>query len=185
MFIQFAQTPNPNTLKFLPGHEISPVRSYDYRTADDANASPLAQRLFSIEGVAGVFLGHDFISVTKAEEAPWEVVRPLSMAAIMDHLTGDHPIVLETEDAQEVYTGEQAEIVKQIKAVLEQRVKPAVAMDGGDIQFQRFENGVVYLAMRGACAGCPSANITLKAGVQRLLQHFVPEVTEVRAAQMP
>lgn len=180
MYIQTEQTPNPATLKFLPGREVLAKGTADFPNADSAAPSPLAKRLFEVEGVAGVFLGADFVAVTKAEEQDWLALKPLVLHALMEHFVSGAP-VLEGEMADaEAAAGEDDEIVAQIKELLETRVRPAVAADGGDITFQGFENGVVYLNMRGACSGCPSSTATLKAGIENMLRHYVPEVTEVR-----
>lgn len=190
MFIQTEATPNPDTLKFLPGVTVMPSGTFDYRGPSEAAASPLAQSLFAIEGVSGVFLGADFISVTKGA-AEWFHLKPLILGAIMEHFSKGLPVVIAamaTADeaataasAGEAFDEADSEIVAQISELLETRVRPVVAQDGGDIVFHGFEDGVVFLHMRGACAGCPSSTLTLKNGVERMLQHFVPEVKEVRA----
>jgi Fe-S cluster biogenesis protein NfuA len=195
MFIQTEPTPNPETLKFLPGVTVLPSGTFDYRGPGEAQASPLAQSLFAIEGVSGVFLGHDFVSVTKGE-AEWFQLKPLILGALMAHFSQGLPVIINAlvEDSEtpasagdrpESQSGgsneADGEVVAQITELLETRVRPVVAQDGGDIVFHSFEQGVVYLHMRGACAGCPSATITLKNGIERMLLHFVPEVTEVRA----
>lgn len=190
MFIQTQSTPNPATLKFLPGREVSPATPYEFIAADEAAASPLASALFLISGVRGVFLGSDFVSVTKTQEADWAVLKPQALAAIMDHFVSGAPLIADgaagtapDEDADIVYEGEAAEIVAEIKELIATRVRPAVAGDGGDIVFRRFDvaSGVVHLSMRGACSGCPSSTATLKSGVENLLRHYVPEVTAVEA----
>ena len=193
MFIQTEPTPNPETLKFLPGVTVLPSGSFDYRGPAEAEASPLAQSLFAIEGVSGVFLGHDFVSVSKGE-AEWFQLKPLILGALMDHFGKGLLVIInalvEAPEAETVAGGVVAgrepdgaddEVVAQINELLETRVRPVVAQDGGDIVFHAFDQGIVYLHMRGACAGCPSATITLKNGIERMLQHFLPEVTEVRA----
>jgi Fe-S cluster biogenesis protein NfuA len=187
MFIQTEATPNPATLKFLPGLRVMETGSAEFRSIDEAEASPLAQSLFGIDGVAGVFLGDDFISVTKAD-GEWHHLKPMILGAIMEHFTAGRPVLAAGADASAGAVGGDApqfdeddrEIVDQIIELLDTRVRPAVAQDGGDISFQGFDKGVVYLHMRGACAGCPSSTMTLKNGIERLLQHFVPEVNEVR-----
>ena len=187
MFIQTEPTPNPNVLKFLPGRDLSPTAALEYRTIDEATASPLAEALFELEGVEGVFFGEDFISVTRAISAPsWDEMKPGILAAIMDHFMSGQPLLRDggvTSD-HATYEGEAAEIVQEIKDVLDSRIRPAVAQDGGDILFDKFEpeTGVLWLVLRGACAGCPSSSATLKAGVENMMRHYVPEVTEVRAA---
>jgi Fe-S cluster biogenesis protein NfuA len=179
MFIQTEETPNPSTLKFLPGQIVMPSGTADFRTKGTAGRSPLAKALFAVSGVDGVFLGSDFISVTKAADAAWFSVKPAVLAAIMDHYTSGLPAVEETEA---VATGEpDSEIVVQIKEILETRVRPAVAQDGGDIVFHDFDEGIVYLEMHGSCSGCPSSTATLKAGIENMLRYYIPEVREVRA----
>jgi len=185
MFIQTEATPNPATLKFLPGTKVVPMGSVDFRSADEAKASPLAQRLFAIDGVSEVFLGDDFISVTK-DDGEWHHLKPMILGAIMEHFTAGLPVLEDGAGADgaeadaPVFDQADKEIVEQIAELLDTRVRPAVAQDGGDIVFKGFEQGVVYLHMRGACAGCPSSTMTLKNGIERLLRHFVPEVAEVR-----
>ncbi len=179
MFIQTEDTPNPSTLKFIPGQIVMSAGTADFRTEDSAGRSPLARSLFTVNGVDGVFLGSDFISVTKGADAEWFSVKPAVLAAIMDHFTSGLPAVEETEA---VVTGEaDSEIVVQIKEILETRVRPAVAQDGGDIVFHDFDEGVVYLEMHGSCSGCPSSTATLKAGIENMLRYYIPEVREVRA----
>jgi Fe-S cluster biogenesis protein NfuA len=183
MFIQTEATPNPATLKFIPGKPVLPGSTRDYRTADDAGESPLAQRLFGVRGVSGVFLGQDFITITKAD-AEWQHLKPAILGTIMDHYlsgapvlaTGTGPAAAGAEDFDEADSA----TVSTIKDLLETRVRPAVAQDGGDITFHGFRDGVVYLNMKGSCAGCPSSTATLKHGIENLLRHFVPGVTEVR-----
>jgi len=182
MFIQTETTPNPATLKFLPGEPVLRSGTRDYRDVDAAREeSPLAARLFDVDGVEGVFLGSDFVSVTKTDN-DWQLLKPAILGVIMEHYMSGDPVVNdETGGAQEEHFDEaDAEIVDAIKDLLETRVRPAVAQDGGDITFHSFKQGVVYLHMRGACAGCPSSTATLKQGIENLLRHFVPEVQEVR-----
>ncbi len=180
MFIQTEATPNPATLKFLPGRTVLGSGTRDYRDPQAASDSPLAARLFEIEGVEGVFFGSDFISVTKGE-TDWQYVKPAILGAIMEHYMSGAPIVEgEATAAREDFDPADQETVDKIKDLLETRVRPAVAQDGGDITFHSFKEGVVYLHMRGACAGCPSATATLRQGIENLLRHFVPEVREVR-----
>jgi Fe-S cluster biogenesis protein NfuA len=182
MFIQTESTPNPNAIKFIPGGVVSLSGTFDYRDKDAAVKSPLAQRLFKIKGVEGVYLGADFVSVTKPDADDWAVLKPRILAAIMDHFLSGLPAV-ETDGASPHKPDvQQSEIVAQICAILDERVRPAVAQDGGDIVFDRFEEGIVYLHMRGACAGCPSSTATLKNGIENMLKHFIPDVQEVRAA---
>jgi Fe-S cluster biogenesis protein NfuA len=182
MFIQTEETPNPATLKFIPGREVLPMGTRDFRSADEAEVSPLATRIFAIDGVSGVFLGHDFVTVTR-EGAEWPHLKPAVLGAIMEHYLSGAPVLAagSTEDADDANFDEaDAETVAVIKELIETRVRPAVANDGGDITFQGFREGVVFLHMRGACSGCPSSTATLKQGIENLLRHFVPEVTEVR-----
>ena len=186
MFIQTEETPNPATLKFLPGIVVLPAGTYDVKRSDDASKSPLATHLFDIDGVEAVFLGYDFITVTKADSIPWPHLKPAVLGAIMEHFMAGQPVVLADTDFQiaeteEFFAETDAEIVATIKELLESRVRPAVAQDGGDITFHGFKNGTVYLNMRGACAGCPSSTATLKHGIQNLLKHFVPQVQSVEA----
>ena len=191
MFIQTQPTPNPATLKFLPGADVSPAPPYEFVSQGEAAASPLASALFGITGVKGVFLGADFVSITKSEDADWAVLKPQALAAIMDHFVSGAPVIADAGNAEApvdeddiVYEGETAEIVAEIKELIATRVRPAVANDGGDIIFRRFDvdTGIVHLSMRGACSGCPSSTLTLKQGVENLLRHYVPEVTAVEAA---
>ncbi|MFN4140673.1 NifU family protein [Aestuariivirga sp.] len=185
MFIQTEATPNPATLKFLPGKPVLPGGTRDYRDAETAAESPLAQKLFSVRGVSGVFLGQDFITVTKSG-GEWQHLKPAILGLIMDHYLSGAPVLLGAkskaeEDGDEFFEEGDAEIVTAIKQLLDTRVRPAVAQDGGDITFHGFREGVVYLNMKGSCAGCPSSTATLKHGIENLLRHFVPEVNEVRA----
>ena len=181
MFIQTEQTPNPATLKFLPGQSVVEGGSADFPNPESAARSPLAERLFEIEGVTGVFLGRDFVTITKAEGREWYLLKPSILGVIMEHFTAGRPVLLD-DAATPDDTGHEDddEIVSQIKELLDTRVRPAVAQDGGDIVYQGFEDGVVYLHMRGACAGCPSSTMTLKAGIENMLRHYIPEVVEVR-----
>lgn len=183
MFIQTEETPNPVTLKFLPGRTVLESGTADFPSPDTAARSPLAQTLFGIDGVAGVFLGQDFITVTKAGDVEWAVLKPAILGAIMEHFTAGKPVMLEGEEADPEHGGNEDDdpVVQQIKELLDTRVRPAVAMDGGDIQFHGFQRGTVYLTMRGACSGCPSSTATLKAGIENLLRHYIPEVTAVEA----
>jgi len=184
MFIQTEATPNPATVKFIPGKEVLGDGSVDFRDPSEAAGSPLARRLFSIDGVSGVFLGGDFISVTKGD-IEWQHLKPAVLGAIMEHFMSGSPVVEKALDVSdedtEDFDPEDADTVATIKELLDTRVRPAVANDGGDIVFHGFRDGVVYLHMRGACSGCPSSTATLQGGIERLLQHFCPEVEEVRA----
>ena len=183
MFIQTEETPNPATLKFIPGEVVMPQGTCDFPNTEKAHTSPLAGELFAIEGVTGVFYGSDFITVTKAPDQDWQVLKPSILGAIMDHYTSERPLFNEgTPEASASSASEDDdELVSQIKELLDTRIRPAVAQDGGDIVFQAFEEGVVYLRMQGACAGCPSSTATLKAGIENMLRHYVPEVEEVQA----
>ncbi len=181
MFIQTEQTPNPATLKFLPGRTVLGSGSANFTTPDEAGVSPLAQRLFEIEGVTGVFFGSDFVTVTKTEDRDWFLLKPTILGLIMEHFTSDRPLMTGSHGtAADSSDEDDDEVVAQIKELLDTRVRPAVAQDGGDIVFHGFEDGVVYLHMQGACQGCPSSTLTLKAGIENMLRHYIPEVTEVR-----
>lgn len=183
MFIQTEATPNPSTLKFIPGKPVLSEGTADFRSAQDAAKSPLAQRLFGISGVTGVFLGSDFVSVTKGD-IEWPHLKPMVLGAIMEHyMTGASGAEDGSANDDEAggYDPKDEETVATIKELLETRVRPAVAQDGGDITFSGFRDGVVYLHMRGACAGCPSSTATLRHGIENLLRHFCPEVQEVQA----
>ena len=179
MFIQTEQTPNPATLKFLPGRSVMPSGTADFPSRDSAGRSPLANRLFGVDGVRGVFLGSDFITVTKEGDSDWHVMKPAVLGALMEHFTSGEPVVREA-DADADAGAEDDEVTAQIKELIDTRVRPAVAQDGGDIIFHKFEDGVVYLHMQGSCSGCPSSTATLKAGIENMLRHYVPEVVEVR-----
>lgn len=178
MFIETEQTPNPASLKFLPGRTVMEVGTANYPDPDSCASSPLAGRLFAISGVKGVFLGSDFVSVTKDDTLDWYRLKPAVLGALMEHFTAGEPIFV-GEAAADDEEGD--EVVAQIKELLETRVRPAVAQDGGDIVFHRFEGGVVYLHMQGSCSGCPSSTATLKAGIENMLRHYVPEVQSVEA----
>ena len=186
MFIQTETTPNPATLKFLPGKVVMPDGTADFRDADSAgNTSPLAAKLFAVPGVTGVFFGYDFITVTK-NDGEWQHLKPAILGTIMEHFMSGNPVMAGSEhDHAEAHGDEEffdeadIEIVDTIKELIETRVRPAVAQDGGDITFRGFENGTVFLHMKGACSGCPSSTATLKHGIQNLLRHFVPEVQQV------
>jgi len=185
MFIQTESTPNPRTLKFLPGRDVLGHGSRDYAGAEAAADSPLAQALFAVDGVERVYLGADFLSITKSEAIEWPHLKPHVLAAIMDHYMAGRPVVLaggeESGEDDTVYEGEAAEIVREIKEIIEARVRPAVARDGGDITFHSWngDTGIVRLNMRGSCAGCPSSALTLKQGIENMLRHYVPEVNGV------
>ena len=184
MFIQTEETPNPATLKFLPGRRVMASGTANFTTVEVAHISPLAERLFSLPEVRGVFLGADFITVTRAADSDWYRLKPAILAIIMEHFTAGRPVLLSYEVAGAgVATDDEDEdeVVAQIKELLETRVRPAVAQDGGDIVFQDFEDGIVYLHMQGSCSGCPSSTATLKAGIENMLRYYIPEVLEVRA----
>ena len=185
MFIQTEATPNPATLKFLPGRAVLETGTLDLRDRDEAAAqSALAERLFAVNGVTGVFFGSDFIAVTKDDGGEWQQLKPMILGAIMEHFLSGVPLLntagAEPGDGDEFFDAADAETVATIKELIETRVRPAVANDGGDITFKGFKDGVVYLNMKGACSGCPSSTATLRHGIQNLLRHFLPDVTEVR-----
>ena len=184
MFIQTESTPNPATLKFLPGREVMGEASVaDFPTRESAERSPLARALFAQPDVKGVFFGSDFISVTKSDASDWRHMKPAILGAIMEHFTRDLPLINggAEEVSDETYSEDDAEIVTQIKELIETRVRPAVAQDGGDIIFKSFDSksGLVSLHMRGSCAGCPSSTLTLKNGIENMLRHYIPEVMAV------
>jgi Fe-S cluster biogenesis protein NfuA len=181
MFIQTEPTPNPNALKFLPGRDVS-SDPRDFVNRDEAAASPLAEALFEVEGVSGIFFGYDYVSVTRSQNGPdWTQMKAPILAAIMDHFVSGAPLMRDGSTSDSADGGEDSEIVIEIKQLLDSRVRPAVAQDGGDILFDAFneETGVLTLRMRGACAGCPSSSATLKAGVEQMMKHYIPEVTSV------
>jgi Fe-S cluster biogenesis protein NfuA len=186
MFIQTESTPNPATLKFLPGRDVYPNGPIEFNDITAAQVSPLAQALFNVDGVSRVFFGNDFITVTKSQDYDWPHLKPSLLGAIMDTFVSGKPVMPEgvasqVKSASHAYVGDTAQIVREIEDLLETRVRPAVAQDGGDIDFDRFdsETGVVYVRLRGACAGCPSSTITLKQGIENMIKHYVPEVTRV------
>jgi len=185
MFIQTEATPNPASLKFLPGRIVLGTGTAEYRNVDEAGGSPLAERLFGVPGVSGVFLGNDFITVTK-DDSEWQHIKPAVLGAIMEHFLSGMPVLREEpgdgNDGEEFFEEADGETVATIKELIDTRVRPAVAQDGGDITFRGFRDGIVYLNMRGSCAGCPSSTATLKHGIQNLLRHFVPEVREIQEA---
>src|SRR6202008_795521 len=184
MFIQTEATPNPATLKFLPGRTVLETGTLEMRDRNEAAQSPLAERLFDINGVGGVFFGSDFITVTKSV-GEWPQLKPAILGVIMEHFMSGAPVVADgaganTDEAGEFFEADDADTVATIKELIETRVRPAVANDGGDITFRGYKDGVVYLAMKGSCSGCPSSTATLKQGIQNLLRHVLPDVTEVR-----
>ncbi|MDE2029781.1 MAG: NifU family protein [Alphaproteobacteria bacterium] len=181
MFIQTEETPNPATMKFLPGREVMVDGTLDAVSAEDAAPSPLAQSLFAIEGIRGVFLGKDFITVTKGEDKGWAALKPPVLTAIMEHFTSGKPVMAAQDGNAETAAPDDGDpVIAKIRDLLDHKIRPAVAQDGGDITFERFEDGVVYLNLKGSCAGCPSSTMTLKAGVENMLRHYIPEVREVR-----
>ncbi len=189
MFIQTEATPNPRTLKFLPGRVVLPSGTANFPDPEQAKASPLAVRLFDVEGVGGVFLGTDFISVTCTQNQQWEIIKPAILAAIMEHYESGEEVIEAGQDGEanaafapdKTLSKEDNAIVTKIKELLDTRIRPAVAMDGGDITFRFYEDGIVYLEMRGACSGCPSSSVTLQSGIENMLRHYIPEVREVRS----
>ena len=181
MFIQTETTPNPATLKFLPGCTVMAEGTANFAETAATARSPLAQALFAVDGVTGVFFGHDFITVTKAEDKEWDTLKPRILGGIMEHFTKGLPVITEGSEDVAASTADDTEIVTQIKELLETRVRPAVAQDGGDIIYHGFEDGIVYLQMQGACSGCPSSTATLKHGIENMLRYYVPEVKEVQA----
>ncbi|MCB9946909.1 MAG: NifU family protein [Rhodospirillaceae bacterium] len=181
MFIQTEQTPNPASLKFLPGMQVMAGGTANFPDAEAAVRSPLAQRLFEVDGVCGVFLGSDFVTVTKADDREWYLLKPSILGVIMEHFASGRPVLQEAPGGGAAAVGDDDEVVAQIKELLDTRVRPAVAQDGGDIVYEGFEDGVVYLHLQGSCSGCPSSTMTLKAGIENMLRHYIPEVVEVRA----
>jgi len=190
MFIQSEPTPNPDVLKFIPGVEVLPSGVHDFRNPEAATVSPLASGLFEVTGVIGVFRAEEFLTVRKSPATDWSLIKAPVLAAIMDHFTSGAPVLLDpavSEPGREtVYEGETGQIVAEIKELLDTRIRPAVAQDGGDIVFSSFDlaSGTVYLEMRGACSGCPSSTATLKSGVENMLKHYVPEVVRVEPAML-
>ncbi len=188
MFIQTQDTPNPATLKFIPGVPVMEQGTADFADSDSAGVSPMARRLFQVDGVTGVFLGNDFVAVTKSEGLDWFALKPAILAGIMEHYASGMPVIEDNANLGDAHAdtdtaGGDSDTVEQIKQLLDTRVRPAVAMDGGDIVFQGFDDGIVTLQMRGACQGCPSSTATLKMGIENMLRHYIPEVREVRAAE--
>ena len=185
MFIETEGTPNPATLKFLPGRDVMGAGTADFATAASADRSPLAYSLFQLPGVARVFLGGDFITVTKSDLADWQTLRPEVLGAVMEHFVAGRPVMDGTSDAlDEDVAPEDMAVVEQIKELLDTRVRPAVASDGGDIVFRGYRQGVVLLHMQGACSGCPSSSATLKHGIENMLKHYVPEVVSVQQVEL-
>lgn len=186
MFIQTEATPNPNTMKFLPGQEVLAGKTAFFTDSENAKASPLASALFILADIRAVFYGSDFITVTKTEDANWEILKPQILNTIMEHFQSGLPLMApakaEKEEAASTYSESDQEIVDQIKELIEIRVRPAVAQDGGDIVFHSFVDGIVRLEMHGACSGCPSSTATLKSGIENMLKHYIPEVIAVEPA---
>lgn len=184
MFIQTEQTPNPITLKFVPGCEVMSEGTADFTDKKGAANSPLAKRLFAVEGVRAVFFGSNFVTVTKSNDVEWAVIKAEILQAITEHFESSDPVISDGSGGEvtpdDTETKQDSAVVKRVKELLDNRVRPAVAMDGGDITFRAYEDGIVYLKMRGACSGCPSSTATLKAGIENLLRHYIPEVQEVR-----
>ena len=183
MFIQTEDTPNPATLKFSPGVSVLDTGTAEFTSVEEAQTSPLAKRLFAVDGVDSVFFGSDFLAITKSDAMEWFSLKPSILAGIMEHFASGLPVV-EADQTELSDNSEDSEIVQQIKHLLDTRVRPAVAMDGGDIVFHSFDDGVVTLQMRGACSGCPSSTATLKMGIENMMRHYIPEVREVRPAEM-
>ena len=189
MLIETETTPNPATLKFLPGRTVMDAGTRDFATPEEAEASPLAEMLFALGDVTGVFFGRDFVSVTAAPGVEWHSLKPDVLAILLDHFAANMPLFRQGSAGFSVPVEEEtfaddpadADIVAQIRELIDTRVRPAVANDGGDIVYRGFDKGKVYLRMQGACAGCPSSSATLKSGIEQLLKYYVPEVTEVRA----
>jgi Fe-S cluster biogenesis protein NfuA len=182
MFIETEATPNPATLKFNPGRMVGGDRTHQFSDPSAAVGSPLARRLFAIDQITAVFFGPNFITATKTDAVDWPTVKPMVLGAIMEHYVAGDPLFDgETAETGHTNAGEDNELLKQIKELLDKRVRPAVAQDGGDIIFRGFERGIVYLHLQGSCAGCPSSIATLKTGIEKMLRHYLPEVTEVRA----
>ena len=184
MFIQTEETPNPNTLKFIPGVQVLEQGTVEFQDKESAKISNLANIIFLVDGIERVFLATEFVSVTKNNDINWEILKPLILTAIMDHYASGKEVIKKNQNITKESKEDDNEVVKQIKALIDQRVRPAVAMDGGDISFCSFEDGVVTLQMKGACAGCPSSTATLKMGIENMLRHYIPEVVEVKAAEL-
>ncbi|MBI28576.1 MAG: Fe/S biogenesis protein NfuA [Alphaproteobacteria bacterium MarineAlpha5_Bin11] len=185
MFIQTEHTPNPSTLKFVPGKVVMKKGTANFQNKETATNSPLAKKIFEIEGVKSIFFGSDFITITKIDTTEWEVIKPMILGSIADYFKSNNPIFdtnenLDDTKQEEIPANQDNKIVKQIKELIETRVRPAVAMDGGDIVFEKFDEGIVYLHMQGSCSGCPSSTATLKNGIENMLKHYIPEVIEVR-----
>lgn len=183
MFIQTEETPNPDSLKFIPGRTVLEAGTASFSTLDECHRSPFARRLLSVDGVEAVFFGSDFITITKAIDQDWYILKPSIIGIIMEQFVTGLPVLIDTSETLSAQDAETDPIVQQIKELIDTRVRPAVAQDGGDILFHSFENGIVYLKMQGACSGCPSSTATLKSGIENMLRYYIPEVEEVRAVE--
>jgi NFU1 iron-sulfur cluster scaffold homolog, mitochondrial len=182
MFIQTEETPNPESLKFIPGIEVSPEKSVNFKSEQDCYISLLAKNLFDIKYVTSVFFGKDFITVSKQKDKSWEVIKPEILLTITEHFSANLPVFNSQDAKAEKDEPEGDELTKQIKEIIEHKIRPALAQDGGDVVFHSFKNGIVKLALHGACSGCPRANITLKHGIENMLKHYVPEVISVESS---
>ena len=182
MFIQTEETPNPESLKFIPGKEVNTTEPLNFNESDDKAQSPLVEKLFALGSVKNVFLGSNFITITKKEDQKWEIIKPEILVLMMEYFISNEPILAESESigTNEILEDDD-ELTKQIKELIRERVRPAVSQDGGDITFVSFKNGIVLLELKGACAGCPSSTITLKNGIESMLKHYVPEIIAVEA----
>ena len=183
MFIQTEETPNPDSLKFLPGRVVMEMGTASFNALEECGRSPFARRLLAIDGVTGVFFGNDFITISKAADLDWYVLKPSIIGIIMEQFVANLPVLIDVNATETSVSSEDDPLVAQIKELIDTRVRPAVAQDGGDILFHSFEDGIVYLKMQGACAGCPSSTATLKSGIENMLRYYVPEVEEVRAVE--
>lgn len=183
MFIQTEETPNPDSLKFLPGRVVMETGTASFNALEECDRSPFARRLLAIDGVTGVFFGNDFITISKAADLDWYVLKPSIIGIIMEQFVANLPVLIDINVTETTVSSEDDPLVAQIKELIDTRVRPAVAQDGGDILFHSFEDGIVYLKMQGACAGCPSSTATLKSGIENMLRYYVPEVEEVRAVE--
>ena len=185
MFVQTEPTPNPATLKFLPGKEVMKEGTIFFQNNESAGNSPLAQNLFSIKGVESVFFGSDFITITKGDSSEWTLMKPAILGCIIEHFTMNKPVISEkAASTKHSVNDDDSDVVKKIKELLDTKVRPAVAMDGGDIIFDKYNEGIVFLQMQGACQGCPSSTATLKMGIENMLKHYIPEVREVRPVEV-
>ncbi len=183
MFIQTEDTPNPNSIKFLPGKDVCPERPMNFKSKDGCAESPLAQELFKIQHIDAVFFGKDFVTITKEESAEWGKIKSEILLSLMDFFSAGNDIILKKKQGSKASDTEDNKVISEIKEIIEQKVRPAVAQDGGDIIFHSFQNGIVRLELHGACSGCPSSTITLKSGIENMLKHYVPEVDSVEAVE--